>query len=299
MRNANLKLTFVAACTLAGCSQIIGLSEYDIDPTLGVSEGGEGGAPPSTAGTHSTEAGQGGEPGQAGEPGSGGVPAGGAAAGGTPAEGGEAGAAGTPPSVVLKCDSAACCKELGGRAVGVEMLKDGGFELGPPADGATPWTEDSAQGYTIITDGVEEKAAPHLGTYFAFLAGITNETSDIQSESLKIPADAGWIELSGFRYFQLDSAKTDTLNADFMGIGFYDAGVESPVQLPFFWDNSDPGATASWTKFDAEWDAAPHAGKNRYLLLRGSTDDHVTDADLTSSNYMIDDVSLKVFRCYE
>jgi len=323
--SSRFSIVWSTLAIVGGCSQVLGLGDYAVDPSLGAggapSDVGEGGQT-STSGKSNMGGkgnaiagegpGNGGEPNtpQGGEPNTpqGGEPnaaqAGDAAIGGggngtIGGAGGDGGAGGAKAVEVVPCDSTSCCTQLGGTAKGVEMLKDGGFELGTVADGLTPWTETSAQGFPLITDGVTEDATPHKGTYFAFLAGVTNETSDIQSERLKIPADAGWMVLSGYRFFQLDSEKTDTVNQDFMGIGFYDYATTDPLEIPFFWDNSNPGATAGWTRFQAEWDAAPHAGEARYLLLRGSTDDYGTDTALTASNYMIDDLSLMAFSCYK
>lgn len=294
------QLKLAALLLLGGCSQIIGVSSYEIDPKLdgpskpGGSDGGAAGdgaggeaATGNTGNTGNTDAGGvGGEPDmpQAGEGGVGGASG--------------AGGAGGEPPVLIPCDGAACCTKAGGTAVGVEMLSDGGFELGTTELGLTPWTETSKKGYALITDGVAEKADPKSGTYFAFLAGVTDEQSDLQSEKLTIPADAGWMLLAGYRYFQLDSAADDTMNKDFMGIGLYSYKSTDALEIPFFWDETNPGETVGYVKFQKEWDAAPHAGEDRYLMLRASTDAHHTEMGLTSSNYMIDELSLKVFRCY-
>ncbi|HVY26339.1 MAG TPA: hypothetical protein VHB79_07285 [Polyangiaceae bacterium] len=309
MQLSSRSLTFLSLLTIGGCSQLIGLSDYEVDPKLDHIQGGQGGEPQANEGGEAPS--KGGSSGGKSQGGStqGGKSTGGSASlggeGGEPpiiggsTAGGEGGAPPVNPGTLVACDSAACCTQKGGTPVGVEMLKDGGFELGTVADGATPWTEDSTKGYALITDGVEEKADPHKGTYFIFLAGVTNEQSDVQSERLKFPADSGWIVLSGYRFFQLDSEATDTLNTDFMGIGLYSYTDDNPLELPFFWDNTDPGASVNYVKFSAEFSAEPHAGQDRYLLLRGSTDDYGTDADLTASNYMLDDISLKMFRCYK
>jgi hypothetical protein len=45
--------------------------------------------------------------------------------------------------------------------------------------------------------------------------------------------------------------------------------------------------------------ATPHQGTTRYLDFGGVADDYFTDDTIDGSNYMFDDLSLKVFRCYE
>jgi hypothetical protein len=233
-----------------------------------------------------------------------------AGAGGTgPAEAGAAGAAGAGGSPEIRhelvpCDSLDCCTQAGGTAEGEELLVTatlpetpyyGDFELGTVEEGQTPWLETSLLGYSIITSATTDATA-HKGSYFAWLCGVKEETSVVTSEAIHVPADAGWFTLTGFRKFQIDSLPEDTVNDDSMSIGFWNES--EPLELPFYWDQAAPGATAGWVKFNASWDAAPHVGEVRYLTALASTDDHVTDEDINSSNYMLDDVSLKVFRCY-
>lgn len=327
-----LKLSLASALLLAGCSQILGLGDYEIDKTLdgdsshggAADDGGSGGKNSSggkandagktgteagegpvsnggknndtggTAGTGNTSAGEGGEP-----P----APQGGAAGTGPVGEGGAGGDGGAPPvpgPVLIPCDSVTCCTSKGGTPdAGVELLKDGGFEAGTALDGATPWTETSTGDYPLITDGTVEKASPHKGTYFAFLAGVKDETSILESETFNVPADAGWLVLSYYRKFQLDSAASDTANGDLMGISLYEPGTDDLITLLSYWDKDEPGATSGWLRTDESVSAKDDAGQERYLLALGSTDAHVTDADLASTNYMIDDLSLKAFRCYQ
>src|SRR6187402_3430643 len=150
------KLVFTLLA-LGGCSQIIGLSDYEVDPSL--DEPGAGGESAGSGGKNSTGgksnvipslggeggtagSGQGGAGGEAGMVSEGGVSgdgAGGDAQGGVPGEGG-AGAGGTggtggTGTVLVPCDSAACCALATGVATGVELLEDGGFELGTVAEG--------------------------------------------------------------------------------------------------------------------------------------------------------------------
>ena len=328
-------LTLLSLATLAGCSQILGVDDYQIDRSL---DGRSGNA--SSGGSRS----EGGKTNEGGDPGTGAFPSGGSSPGGSSPGGsspggsspggsspggssqggssqdggspqggepqvgqageppvGQAGAGGeggAPAQVIIPCDSVVCCSNEGGEPdAGVELLQDGGFELGTVADGLTPWTELSVQEAPLITDGSAEDATPNKGTYFAFLGGLEDEISIIDSETFTVPSDAGWLVFSAYRYFQLDSAIDDELNQDLLAISLYDPATEDLVDGLSYWDNTDPGQTNTWTRFEVRVSAAEHQGQPRYLSALGSTDAYVTDGDLVSSNYMLDDLSLKAFRC--
>lgn len=331
-KKLNLNLGFVLLLAAGGCGQIIGLGDYEIDPKLdGPSgragtrnEGGEGGDPShggSSNGANGGKAGSNPQP-VAGEGGTKPVPNPTAGeAGQPPTDGGTGGVA--PGPVVIPCDSVDCCTTKGGRAVGEELLvvpvsttcdplteycdpSYGGFEYGPKADGNSPWAETSEKGFPLVTDGVEEGSEPHKGTYLAFLGGVHDESSLLISQPLDIPSDAGWLTLSGYRLFEADRADpSDMENGDSMSLSLWDE--TDVLEVPFYWDYSDPGIAADWTKFESTFDAEPHQGTTRYLYALGKTDSW-SDADGTGgaanvgypggSNYMIDDLSLKVFRCY-
>jgi hypothetical protein len=328
-----------ALAAAGGCGQILGISDYEVDPKLdrhadnagGRDGGNPNGGDMSAAGVHdragapgggqpSTDGGNGGAPIVGVGVGGAGAHTGGAANGGEgnggagtsgagaagPTEAGAAGAGGSPEirHELVPCDSLDCCTQAGGTAEGEELLVTttlpetpyyGDFELGTVEEGQTPWVETSLLGYSIITSATADATA-HKGSYFAWLCGVKKETSVVTSEPIHVPADAGWFTLTGFRKFQIDSLPEDTVNDDSMSIGLWNE--TEPLELPFYWDQAAPGATAGWVKFNASWDAAPHVGEVRYLTALASTDDHVTDEDINSSNYMLDDVSLKVFRCY-
>lgn len=307
-----------ALALFAGCSQVLGLGDYEIDPKLDAKTtgGGEGGAGDGTAGSQSAS-GKSGNPTTGGtksdagapNPGSAGEPSlpGSAGAGGAEPNpgGGDAGSGPDPGSTLVPCDSVDCCASEGGHPVGVELLKDGGFELGTPSDNS-PWVEDftkdgDAYSDEAITNDLTLGFSPKSGSYYVYLSGIPGEQASVYSEDLKIPADAGWLTVSGYRYFQID--KQDATNTDFAGIGFYDPEDDQNYYVPFYWTGTSDdgwGATnAMWKSFSASWDAAPHAGKTRYLGLRGSSDHYPDSGNTKSSSYLFDQVSLKVFRCYK
>jgi hypothetical protein len=314
MRKQNFNLTLSLLLTLGGCSQIIGLSDYDIDTKLGAAgqastDGGDGatttGGKNGNAGTNNTPGGDTNMP-QGGDQN---MPQGGdqnMPQGGEAPMGGSDGAGGAPPlGALIPCDSADCCILKGGKAVGVEIFKDGGFEGGPVGDGNTAWTQESTNDEEIITDF---SFMPKTGMYFAYLSGIAGETSSIYTPNFTVPADAGWMTLSGYRLFQIDTQ--DDTNKDFCGIALYDPAVTDPAELPFFWGAVKSGHpdgwadTATWKHFEASWDAVPHQGKKRYMGFRGSSDSYPAEDPanpdlLTSSSFLFDDVSLKIYRCYE
>jgi hypothetical protein len=318
MRKQNFNLTLSLLLTLGGCSQIIGLSDYDIDNKLGAAgeastDGGDGSGGKTTTGGKNGNAGTNNTPGgdtsmpQGGDQN---MPQGGdqnMPQGGQAPQGGSDGAGGAAPlGALIPCDSAECCTLKGGKAVGLEIFKDGGFEGGPVGDGNTAWTQESTNDEEIITLTDPDNTAlffdSHSGDYYAYLSGIAGETSSVYTPNFVVPKDAGWMTLSGYRYFQVDTA--DNMNKDFCGIALYDPAVTDPAELPFFWGipGTHPDGWAderSWKKFEASWDAVPHQGQKRYMGFRGSSDSYSTDADLDSSSFLFDDVSLKVYRCYE
>jgi len=290
-------LVWSAFAAVGGCSQIVGISDYEIDPKLDGAAIGEGGSGNIGAGGTKNDAGspnggQGGAP----DPGSAGSPV-----------AGEAGAAGAAPRTVLPCDSADCCAELGGTPEGVELLKDGGFELGPVGDGESPWTQLSTNDFEVITSDPDYGFDPKSGEYYAYLSGIAGERSTLYTETITVPSDAGWLVVSGYRLFQIDVEAEP--NKDFCGVGFYEVPPAMALEIPFYWSSTANstdgwGDTPTWKRFEASWDAAPHHGLKRRLGLVGESDQYPAEADvmaedLTSSSYLFDDVSLKAFRCYE
>lgn len=317
MRSSSRNITLCAVVALGGCSQIIGLSDYEVEPNLGASagetatEGGQG----DQGGTAGTPA-KGGDTGDAGNDSSpGGQPGGGKGGtgqGGSPATGGSAGNAGVgqagdlgaggEPSVVLPCTTAACCAQMGGTAKSYEMLQDGGFELGP-TDGM-PWFEAfTKDGMDYVDEAITSDTSlgfkPKAGAYYAYLSGIPGERASLYSEDLVVPADAGWFVLSGYRYFQID--KADATNADFALIAFYNLDND-PLEIPLYWAYDDPAGFGEtngvWKSFTATWEATDHAGQTRYLGVRGESDTYPATGTPKASSYLFDELSLKLFRCY-
>lgn len=323
---SKLVLTLLA---VAGCSQIIGLSDYEVDPSLDETSGGDdsgsGGKSGSTAGN-----GAGGKtviPGVGGEGGDGAGGQGGAGAGaeggmssgeggspeaGAPPSGGKGGAGGTSGaggkggsgglgggSVLVPCDSAGCCTLAGGVPTSVELLADGGMELGPISEGNPYWTRKSTGDYEPITS--DETWPAESSPYYAWLAGIEEETTVLWSEDVTIPSNAGWLQLSGYRLFEVDSH--DAENYDEAAVGMYGYGDEAADEVKlFYWtdpaitDSIGWGDTADWTYFSTTFSAAPHVNKVRYLSLLGYSDAY---PEGLVSHYLFDTISLKAFTCYK
>lgn len=307
-----LNSAWLSLLLVGGCTQIIGLGDYEIDPKLDVTDGGETSGNGGSKNQAGSDEPAGGAPDSAGAPGQGGDTSGsggtsgrgGTSGGGAAGDVGTAGAGGDPsvPTEIVDCDSAECCEDLGGKAVGEELLGDGGFELGTPDDGS-PWLETSTtKGNELMVGDDGYGFLANSGDWYVYLSGIAGETSDVW-QIFTIPKTAGWIALSGYRLFQIDAE--DSTNKDFCGIGFYDLTVSDPVELPFFWTGSDGdgwGDSPDWVDFEASWDAVPHRGKKRKLMLRGKSDEYPVKVDeedetLDASSYLFDDVSLKAFHC--
>jgi hypothetical protein len=281
-----LNLTLLALLSVAGCSQVLGLGDYEIVE----GPNANGGSSSGTAGRPSA-----GEPSEPSEPEGG--------------RGGEAASGGAPGREVIECDSPDCCSTKGGTAVGVELLSDGGFELGPAVDELSPWFEESTEDLAIVSLSGDPalQFLAKSGDYYAYLSGVPGERSSIYSEDLQVPEDAGWLTLTGYRLFQIDVQ--DDLNDDFSLIAFYDPDQEDALELPFWWGKPTEQAdgwgdtNGTWKKFQSSWDAAPHRGGVRYIGLRGESDTHpepteeAETAELDSSSFLYDDISLKAFTC--
>jgi hypothetical protein len=315
MRKLNLNFALFSLLTAVGCGQIIGLGDYEIDPSLdpqskagtssqgGQNDAGEGPGGKSGGGSGGTgaspqAAGQGGELIQAGTTNQGGQ----GGEGGEPPQAGAGGEAGSVGELV-PCASALCCSNAGGIAKAVELLKSsslaghpyyGDFELGTKADGS-PWYEKSTQGYDIVVDN-SSGADPRGGLYFAWLGGVADEKGLLESEAFDVPADAGWLTLSGYRKFQIDSDVDDTMNTDNASVSLWTA--TDAIDAFSIWDQSDPGETTVWMPYEVSIDASPSQGLTLYLDIYAETDTYST-SNIDGSNYMFDDLSLKVFRCYK
>ncbi|HYJ08191.1 MAG TPA: hypothetical protein VEX18_04265 [Polyangiaceae bacterium] len=313
MTSSNLRVLLATLILGSGCSQILGLGDYEIDGDLdhkgsgGDENPGQGGAPGQGGNDSRGGKSQSGDAGMgAREPegGSAPMPMAGASTGGVGAQGGVGGEAqGGSGSVVIPCDSPECCEDEGGTAVSEEALSDGGFEEGPIVQGgSSPWTYSTNSANLQLIQEAGNGWLPRAGTYFAYLSGIASEESYVYSEDFTVPEDAGWFELSGYRRFQIDTQ--DEVNDDYSFVAFVGYGASEDNIFLFDWGNpmtspDDWGATAGWSRFATSWAATPYRGEDRYITLAGVSDDYTLDDTLTASSYLYDDVSVKIFRCYE
>ena len=293
----SLNLALFTILTAAGCGQILGISDYEIDPKLGP-DTGEGGGPgeggSSSGGKTGGKSGstsQGGGDDQGGEPGQGGEPAqaGGPGQGGT----GAGGEGGQPPAVVvIPCDSIECCENAGGIVDEREMLDNVGFE-----QGQAWWGEDSSSGYDLIVNETDtDTVNAHAGAWFTWFGGATDEIAVMLTPTLDIPADTGWVTLSGWRFSVFDST---TLTTDYSQIQLYEEGIyDQPYEDIFLFDNYTDHDTSNWTAFEAGGPGEFYAGLPLQLSIIGVTDaladDEVAQA---ASNFFYDDISFTSSRC--
>jgi hypothetical protein len=294
MRSSSRNLSLLAVVALGGCSQIIGLSDYDIE-----------GTPSTNAGQASTD---GGEPnGSAGEPSGGGTRnhagqpgndagAGNAAQGGragsggsvTAAGAGNGGEAGAPVVTPPVCTTSACCKNMGGVAVATELLVDGGFENNPATWGTSP--------SNIFTEATANTINAHSGKWFAWLGGEVNDVSVLLSPDFTAPEDTGWLVVAGYYWLKFD---TNGKPGDFVDIEMYDStgDFSNPEESFFHWSTSGSD-TSSWKAFSKEFPVKGYTTGTYDIAFTGVTDSIQDDPNgQLASNFFFDDISLKAYRC--
>ncbi len=299
MTHRHLNLSLGALLLVAGCSQLIGLSDYEIDPPLdgaaGDAQAGEGGAdgggsPSGGAPGHAGESGQsqGGDPVTSG--GDPNLPQGGQ----PPGQGGDTGAsgAGGAPSPRLDCDSIECCEDVGGRVIETELLVGGDFETN-----RTRW-----DGYYVVNDDLEvfskatnDSIPAHSGVWYAWLGGVSSDTAVLDSPAFVIPPGTQWVGFTGQRFFAFDSP---TLTGDFTLIGLYEPGAADATELFDLWDNF-AFDTDDWEPMSYPDIPAAHLVGNTYVITAfGVTDDQFDNGDeQEASNFFYDDFSFKAYRC--
>ena len=159
----------------------------------------------------------------------------------------------------------------------------------------------TTDGNELIFNDLTLGFTPKAGAYFVYLSGIANEDSTVY-QYVVVPKDAGWLVVSGYRLFQIDTQ--DDINMDFAAISLYSYPAGDLVEAPFYWgrptDSTDGwGNTSTWKFFQASFDATPHQGLKRDIEFRGASDDYSTVTKPKSSSYLFDELSLKAFRCYK
>lgn len=286
MRSSSRNLSFLAVVALGGCSQIIGLSDYDVAGGPGANAGQsstDGGEPNGSAGERSG----GGTRNQAGEPGN---DAGTGAVGGTmPVAGASSGGEGGAPIVrPPACTTSLCCKNMGGVAVPTELLPDGDFENNPASWGTDP--------KNIFTEANATTIDAHSGTGFAWLGGEEDKIFVLLSPEFTAPEDTGWLVVSGYYWLKFDSSDA---TGDSAFIEMYDSAGDfsSPEESLFSWTTSAED-TSGWKAFTKEFPVKGYTSGTYDIAVTGITDQLADDPQVqAASNFFFDDISLKAYRC--
>lgn len=297
-----LSVSFVSLLVVAGCSQLIGLGDYEIDPSLDGAAGdagaqggdGSGGKSPGGAGSD-----QGGEPGAGAQGGDPGV----AGQGGEPgSHGGEppitqagAGGQGGEPAVIIDCDSADCCDEAGGEIVETELVLNGDFEAGRAA-----WSQGYITNteYSVLVKETASSIDANSGSWYAWLGGVESDSCYLDSPSFVIPKRTGWITATGYRYFAFDSLEG---TGDLACLVMYVAGTSDVAEAFDCWDNYEFD-TEDWVDFSYSVPAADYIDGEYTFSTVADTDD-MFDGDpedeesQKASNFFFDDLSLKAATC--
>jgi hypothetical protein len=310
MAKFQMNFRVLGLLALGGCSQIIGLSDYKIDDELdgagGETLGGDG-----SGGSQAGSKNQGGEgptdrggEGPTDRGGQGPIHHGGQGAidhGGAPSEGGEPavgqagqdGAAGAP-STTIDCDSAECCADEGGRAVGVELVKNGNFEGGRGA-----WTQYYVNNEDFLVLSDDSHIDAYSGTWYAWLGGVEDDIAELSSPEFTIPSGTGWLDLSGQRFLAFDTLEG---TGDYAFVAIYEPGATNAEEIFASWDNYEYD-DVDWTEFAVTDVPASHLVGNAYQLSVIGVTDLVFDGDpedpeaQTASNFHFDDLSLKAYSC--
>lgn len=301
MTSSHFKL-LATLLVAGGCSQILGISDYQIvdDPTGEGGDTGQGGdGAVSGKGGKAGAAGDAGAPSQAGDgpgPGPGGSDQGGMPGqGGSGTVGGAGGEGGEPPIIrtLIPCDSVECCTDAGGVVDELQLLQNVDFEAGQEW-----WDEYSDLTYDlIVSEDDTDTVNAHAGKWFVWMGGAEDEGAVLSSPTLEIPADTGWVTLSGWRYLVFDSA---TATTDFAVVQLWDENdFDTPYENIYLWDSAVYD-TNSWTKFEVSGAGELYAGLPLQLWISGFTDATADDpVGQAASNFFFDDISFVAARCYE
>jgi hypothetical protein len=310
MAKLQLNAAVLTLLAIGGCSQIIGLSDYEIDKELdgagGEAVGGDGSGG-STAGSKS-EGGdgpvdrggegpidRGGETSQGGEVNGGGTPS----TAGQPGVGGEGGSAPVP----IDCDSEECCNDEDGVVVqvGGELLPNGDFEAK-----RSSWYGyyDSSDTLDVFTENDPVEA--HSGDWYVWLGGTVDDAAELQSPTFTVPEGASWLRMAGFRFFAFDSL---ALDGDAAAIALYPASGTDAVEVFSFWDNYEYD-NDRWEEFvGSHVPAEAYVGDEYFVSIVAVTDalydvdpppdpeDPDPPVEQKASNFFFDDLSLTAYRC--
>jgi hypothetical protein len=134
------------------------------------------------------------------------------------------------------------------------------------------------------------------GEWFVWLGGAVDEVGSISSPTIEVPADTGWITVSGYRYLVYDST---TSIDDWTAIALYQD--DTWYEDFFFWDNYEFD-NLNWFYFEASGPGEFYAGMSFEFTVEAVTDatsDDMTPTGQTASNFFFDDISFISSRCIE
>lgn len=299
------------AAVLGACSNLIGLSDYKVDPSL---DGGAG-EPSSHGGSasHGGSSSLGGEPGSAGEA-AGGVPS----SGGSSAAGGESGAGNEPAECqsssdcddtidctkdacgadgkcthVLNdalCDSTRCevCTAgigcVAGDKTETQLLVDPSFDLK-----SAEWSQTSDRfKQNIFADAMAQ--SPTMIAKFGPIAanGTEAEYADLL-QYVTIPEDAAALTLKG--YYKVTPGTQHTAEEDYVVAGLWDLDGSIMPFAQFHSFHAGDGAVAAWKAFSYSLTA------KQIKLIAGNEYSFDLVANAWDSVYQFDTLELNVTTC--
>lgn len=299
MTSSHFKL-LATVLIAGGCSQILGISDYEIvddpngeggDTGQGGDSAGSGKGGKSTAGdAGAAQAGEGPGPGGSDQGGMPGQAGSGTTVGGAGGEGGND----APPEVVIPCDSVECCETAGGVVSSHELLDNLGFEN----EDEKWWGEESELGYDLIVEEDADSINAHGGAWYAWLGGDAEEIAVMLTPELDVPPQTGWVTVSGWRRFAFDTMLLDT---DWSSVSVYkENDYSAPYKDLFLWDNF-LDETSGWEFFTATEPGADYLVPSVQLSLIAVTDEAVNadDPEFYASNFYYDDLSFLAEYCVE
>ncbi len=157
-------------------------------------------------------------------------------------------------------------------AIAAEALVNGGFE-----SGKSPWVESSTAGYDIITT---EQTIAHTGDSYAWLGGYESGT-DILSQDVTIPADAGLTTLRFWRLINVDAQ--DFTVSDTMTVRIVDVSSGAILATIAVFSNVD--VTGDWVP-TPEYDVSVFRGRTVRLQFVATND------AVNVTSFLVDDITL-------
>ena len=153
------------------------------------------------------------------------------------------------------------------------MIQNGGFE-----NGATPWQENSANGYELV-----DNSNPHTGQYSAYLCGYSY-CDDAISQDFTVPSNASNITLSYWWYGA--TSRTSRTCRDTFTVSLLDGNgsVIGKVQSA-----CNTSATRRWKQVSANVTSllSNYGGQTVTLLFEATT-----SSTQATTSFFVDDVAV-------